>query len=124
MPFFFFFFYKALNKSQRNMQQLLQYRCCFCFSADCKSLTDPDYGEVVIGSNPYSHREVAVFECNENYTLVGNKEIYCYDGLWGKDPPVCMGNSPSNITNAHTCALPHAHSRIHVLTKLKRMGKS
>ncbi|NXU39020.1 CFAH factor, partial [Drymodes brunneopygia] len=62
------------------------------------------HGSVVDGSvEEYQHGDRKQYECNDEFKLVGSKEIECVDGQWSP-PPSCIEDkmpckSPSSIPN-------------------------
>lgn len=34
--------------------------------------------------------KILMFECNESYTLVGGKYMYCREGRWDANTPICI----------------------------------
>ena len=43
----------------------------------------------------FGHDKTVTFQCNDNYTLVGNERMSCNDGVWSAELPQCKGNSQS-----------------------------
>lgn len=57
-------------------------------AVDCGDLADPGNGTVLLALTTFS--EVAIYECNENYTLEGTQNRICQDdGNWSGNPPTC-----------------------------------
>ena len=46
-------------------------------------------------SSNFGHEKTVIFQCNDNYTLVGNERMSCNDGVWSAELPQCKGNSQS-----------------------------
>ncbi|XP_071959656.1 CUB and sushi domain-containing protein 3-like isoform X4 [Antedon mediterranea] len=68
-----------------------------CF-ANCPSDNLIKNGEM---SGSLTHGQNATFTCNAGYTLVGNYEIFCYDGQYSSNIPSCKLNcaKQSNLEN-------------------------
>ncbi|XP_074638912.1 C4b-binding protein beta chain-like [Acropora palmata] len=43
----------------------------------------------------FGHDQTVTFQCNDNYSLVGNDSMSCNDGVWSGNLPQCKGNSQS-----------------------------
>ena len=41
------------------------------------------------------HDKTVTFQCNDNYTLMGNERMSCNDGVWSAELPQCKGKSQS-----------------------------
>ena len=46
-------------------------------------------------SSDFGHERTVIFQCNDNYTLVGNERMSCNDGVWSTELPQCKGKSQS-----------------------------
>ncbi|XP_044179765.1 sushi, von Willebrand factor type A, EGF and pentraxin domain-containing protein 1-like isoform X5 [Acropora millepora] len=40
-------------------------------------------------SSNFGHEKTVIFQCNDNYTLVGNERMSCNDGVWSAELPQC-----------------------------------
>nr|XP_013816650.1 PREDICTED: complement factor H [Apteryx mantelli mantelli] len=66
-----------------------------CEVAKCLPVREPENGRITTGvfelDQEFSFGQVVKFECNENYKLVGSKEIHCSsNGKWSSDAPQCQ----------------------------------
>ncbi|XP_074008515.1 complement factor H [Numenius arquata] len=67
-----------------------------CEVAKCSPVQAPENGRIIMTgafelSREYSFGQLINFECNENYQLVGSKELICSsDGKWSSDVPWCQ----------------------------------
>ena len=57
----------------------------------CSKPQEIDYGSVTYDG------ETAIYECDSGYTLEGNSNLTCNDGIWIPDPPTCIKSE-----NKHT----------------------
>ena len=46
-------------------------------------------------SSNFGHNKTVIFQCNDNYTMVGNERMSCNDGVWSAELPQCKGKSQS-----------------------------
>ncbi|XP_071506109.1 complement factor H-like [Diadema antillarum] len=80
--------------------------------ANCPDISPPNDGEIIAGESPFFHEEKAVFQCSNNFTLVGENEITCSNGTWDKDSPVCQAKCqrpviPDSNSTSSTPLLEH-----------------
>uniref|UniRef100_A0A8C3JCV2 Sushi domain-containing protein n=1 Tax=Calidris pygmaea TaxID=425635 RepID=A0A8C3JCV2_9CHAR len=67
-----------------------------CEVAKCSPIQAPENGRIIMTGafelgREYSFGQLVNFECNENYKLVGSKELICSsDGKWNTDVPQCQ----------------------------------
>ncbi|NXK25271.1 CFAH factor, partial [Arenaria interpres] len=67
-----------------------------CEVAKCSPVEAPENGKIIMTGafelgREYSFGQLINFECNENYKLVGSKELICSsDGKWNTDVPRCQ----------------------------------
>ena len=76
----------------------------FYTAVDCGDLSDPLNGVVTYASTTFT-TGLAIYECNENYTLNGNLSRICQaDGSWSGVSPVCDGEfiTIMGIVKTHT----------------------
>ncbi len=60
-----------------------------CVVIVCPELSDPESGSVDMGGN--TPGSVAVYECEEQFALVGDQTRECQDtGEWSGDEPQCI----------------------------------
>ena len=43
----------------------------------------------------FGHDKTVTFQCNDNFSLVGNDAMSCNDGVWSANLPQCKGNTQS-----------------------------
>ena len=64
----------------------INYKLYAYFTAtNCPSLDHPTNGQVYVIQNG----QLALFICNEGYSIVGKSISYCVGGKWSFPPPVC-----------------------------------
>ncbi|KGL83099.1 Complement factor H, partial [Tinamus guttatus] len=67
-----------------------------CEVAKCLPVQAPANGRIIVTGvfeldQEFSFGQVVKFECNENYKLVGSKEVHCSsNGKWSSDVPQCQ----------------------------------
>ena len=62
-------------------------------TAPCADPSLPSNGKR--DSSNFGHDKTVIFQCNDNYTLVGNERMSCNDGVWSAELPQCKGKSQS-----------------------------
>ncbi|KAF5269538.1 hypothetical protein FQA39_LY08727 [Lamprigera yunnana] len=85
-----------------------------CKFVDCGNLPNLDHGVVSLADNRTTYGAKAVYNCHENYTLLGRESRECgEDGFWTESTPKCLFDY---------CAEPPAISGGTVTTKNRRAG--
>jgi len=61
---------------------------------DCGTPETVPNGRFVLASNATYYAAAVIYECDENYELVGHGRRLCMEnGTWSSDPPVCRGET-------------------------------
>ena len=57
-----------------------------CTAQECPHLSDPKNGKVFIIENG----KIALFLCEDGFTIRGRYSLYCSGKKWSSLPPVCL----------------------------------
>ena len=91
---------RYLNKAPNARKTLLPVLCLFpiklvfeniTHAAPCADPGSPSNGKR--DGSDFGHDKTVTFQCNNNYSFVGDETISCNDGVWSANLPQCKGNS-------------------------------